>query len=257
MPTHHDLVEKAAAALLRARRDGRTVLAVDLPDPEAAYAVQARVAQALGWFGPGADAPRHWKSGGPSCEGLQTHAPLPPAGVWADPADARTWPWHWRGIEAEVALRLAVDVDAARAATLDVATAAALVDAMAVAIEVVDSRWTEAIAAPPMAKLADLQSHGALVLGDWVAFDAARDWSSQRLEVVIGTAAPLIFSGTHAMGDPAWVLPAWLRHATRGGAVLRAGSLVTTGTWCGLPLAAPGDAVQVRFDGIGQARVQL
>lgn len=257
MDTRLDLVEAASAALLSARREGCTVPAVDLPDTEAAYAVQARVAQALGWFDAVDGAPRHWKSGGASRASLQTHAPLPPAGVWPGPADARAWPFHWRGIEAEVALRLAVDVDAARAATLDLDGARRLVDAMTVAIEIVDARWTEAQAAPPMAKLADLQSHGALVLGGWVPFDAARDWTAQRLELTIGAATPQVFTGTHAMADPAWVLPAWLRHATQGGAVLRAGSVVTTGTWCGLPLAEAGDVVRVRFDGIGEARVTL
>jgi 2-keto-4-pentenoate hydratase len=33
--------------------------------------------------------------------------------------------------------------------------------------------------------------------------------------------------------------------------------VVTTGTWTGMPWAAPGDLVQVVFDGIGQASVQL
>lgn len=254
------LIDDAVAALLRARREGLAVPAVDLPDAEAAYAVQARVASALGWFGGAGVAPRCWKSGGASRTALQTHAPLPPAGVWrgaAAAADARAWPFHVRGIEAEIALRLAVDVDAERAAGLDVDGARPLVDAVAVAIEVVDSRWAEAQAAPPMAKLADLQSHGALVLGDWVAFDARRDWTAQRLQLAIGRAAPMAFVGTHAMADPAWVLPEWLRHATRSGDVLRAGSIVTTGTWCGLPLAAAGDLVHARFDGIGEARVQF
>jgi 2-keto-4-pentenoate hydratase len=59
------------------------------------------------------------------------------------------------------------------------------------------------------------------------------------------------------MGEPAWVLAAWLRHATRDGAVLAAGSVVTTGTWCGILQAQAGDAVQADFDGIGQARLQL
>jgi 2-keto-4-pentenoate hydratase len=244
-----------AAALVEARLTGSTVKAVAPADTETAYAAQQRVARALRWFEAGP--PRHWKSGGASRAALQTHAPLPPAGVWASPAEAGAWPFHWRGIEAEVALRLAVDIDAARAAALDLTGARALVDAMAVAIEIVDSRWTEAQDAPPLARLADLQSHGALVLGAWTPFDAARDWSRQRCTVAIGLALPQSFVGTHAMGDPAFVLPTWLRHATRDGVTLPAGTVVTTGTWCGLPLAAPGDLVQVVFDGIGQARVQL
>ena len=59
------------------------------------------------------------------------------------------------------------------------------------------------------------------------------------------------------MGDPTFVLPAWLRHATHDGGVLQAGTVVTTGTWCGLPMAAAGDRVVADFPGIGTAAVQL
>jgi 2-keto-4-pentenoate hydratase len=213
------------------------------------------VARTLGWFAE--TPPRHWKSGGPSREAVATHAPLPPAGVWASPARAGNWSFNLRGIEAEVALRLREPVDAQRAAALDVDSARALVDAMCVSIEIVDSRWAEGLQAPALAKLADLQSHGALVLGAWVAFDAARDWSAQSCQVRIGAQPVHQFTGTHLMADPAFVLPAWLRHATRDSAVVGAGTVVTTGTWCGLPMAQAGDWVEVVFDGIGSAAVQL
>lgn len=247
-------IATAIAALVHARRSGEAAAAVTLPDANAAYAVQDGVAASLAWFG-GA-APRYWKSGAPSASALQTHAPLPPEGVWPSPADARAWPFHLRGIEAEIALRLRGEVDADAAARLDADTAAALVDAMCVAIEVVDSRWVEALQAPPLAKLADLQSHGALVLGDWVAWRPC-DWSSQVCRVRIGGATATEHRGTHSLGDPLRVLPAWLKHATRGGRRLPAGSVVTTGTWCGLPLAAAGEHVQVEFPGIGRADVHL
>jgi 2-keto-4-pentenoate hydratase len=249
-----DTIATAVSALVRARRSGDAAHAVALPDADAAYAVQGGVAASLGWYENAA--PRAWKSGAPSASALQTHAPLPPEGVWASPANARHWPFHHRGIEAEIALRLARDVDAGLAATLDARSAAALVDAMCVAIEIVDSRWAEALDAPALAKLADLQSHGALVLGDWVPF-AARDWSAQVCRVTIGSAAATEHRGTHSLGDPAAVLPLWLRHATRGGRRLAAGTVVTTGTWCGLPMAAAGDRVHVDFPGIGQAVVHL
>ena len=242
-------------ALLAARRGGPAPTAPQLADAAEAYAWQDAVARAAGWFSAGA--PRYWKSGGASRQGLQTHAALPPAGVWVHPADAARWPFRLRGIEAEIALRLGRPVDAALAATLDVVAASQLIDAMCVSIEVVDSRWAEGRDAPALAKLADLQSHGALVLGDWLPFEA-RDWTAQRCTVQIGDAAPLTFTGSHSMADPAWVLPAWLRHATRqGDAVLEAGTLVSTGTWCGLLVAQPGQAVTVVFDGIGEARLQL
>ncbi len=220
---------------------------------EQAYAVQDAVAAEMGWLGAGVA--QHWKSGGLSRSAEMTHAPLPPAGIWASPADASAWPFRHRVIEAEVALRLREPVDAARAATLDRASAQGLIDAMAVSIEVVDSRWRQAFDAAPLLRLADLQSHGALVLGPWVPF-APRDWSAQACRVQIGdqVVTPV---GTHTCGDPAWVLPAWLRHATRHGATLPAGTVVTTGTWCGGLPAQAGDTVTVAFDGIGQASVQL
>ncbi len=56
---------------------------------------------------------------------------------------------------------------------------------MAVSIEVVDSRWRQYTDAPALLKLADLQAHGALVLGEWIPYQA-RDWASQRCHVRIG-----------------------------------------------------------------------
>jgi len=243
-----------ARALLAARLGGPAAPAPHLADEAEAYAWQDAVAQTAGWFSAGPA--RHWKSGGASRQSLQTHAALPPAGVWRHPADASHWPFRLRGIEAEIALRLGQPVDAALAARLNVDAARRLVDTMCVAIEVVDSRWAEGRDAPALAKLADLQSHGALVLGPELPFEA-RDWSAQRCSVQIGDAAPLHFTGTHSMADPAWVLPAWLRHATRRGAVLETGTLVTTGTWCGLLMAQAGQAVKIAFDGIGEVRLQL
>ncbi|HUG22693.1 fumarylacetoacetate hydrolase family protein [Piscinibacter sp.] len=248
-------VEEVAQALLTARRErvpcNAERFATTLVDAAEAYAVQDAVARGLGETFPG-----HWKSGGPGREQPLTHAALPAAGVWASPAVAADWPFHLRLIEAEVALRLGADVTPAQAEALTQANAPSLIDAMTVSIELVDSRWRQGPQAPPLLKLADLQSHGALVLGDWRPF-APRDWAQQALTVRIGDRPAERFRGTHALGDPAWLLPQWLRHATRGGATVPRGTVVTTGTWCGLLEAQAGDAVDVEFDGIGRASVQL
>ncbi|MFT3954189.1 MAG: fumarylacetoacetate hydrolase family protein [Piscinibacter sp.] len=248
-------IEAVTAALLRARRSNSLVDAAPLADALAdageAYAVQQQVAQALGWFA--ADgAPRFWKSGGPGREQPLTHAPLPPAGVWSSPAELSRWPMNLRLVESEIALRLGRDVDPALAATLDFDDAYGLVDAMAVSIELVDSRWQQGLAAPALLRLADLASHAALVLGEWQPC-APCDWAAQRCRLAIG-AQPLVErTGTHSCGDPAWVLADWLRHATSRHGTLRAGTVVTTGTWAGAPAAAAGDTVVLKFPGIGQA----
>ncbi len=252
-----EAIQTVADAIITARRsqtpcDARP-LAGALQTAQEAYAVQATVARALG--GGPAVSP-HWKSGGPSREATLTHAPLPQAGVRASPADMRDLHFNLRLIEAEIALRLGQAVTPAQAVALTPETAPALLDGMTVSIEVVDSRWQDLPRVPALLKLADLQVHGALALGAWVTF-VARDWSAQTCEVTIGAQAPQHFAGSHSLGDPAWLLPAWLRHATRDGQTVPAGTVVTTGTWCGMLRAQAGDLVTARFAGVGEAQVQL
>jgi 2-keto-4-pentenoate hydratase len=252
-------MDQVTQALLQARNAGpladAQALASALQGPDDAYAVQARVLAALPGAQPGPA--QHWKSGGPNRAAVLTHAPLPPAGVRASPADLRDLPFAQRLIEAEVALRLGRDVTPQQAADLTPETAAALVDAMTVSIEVVASRWLQGPKeAPALCKLADLQSHGALVLGEWVPY-VARDWAAQACTVQIGSQPATHWQGTHTLQDPAWLLPTWLRHATREGATVPAGTVVTTGSWCGMPPAAAGDTVHVAFEGISQAQLQL
>lgn len=255
MPTP---VQTVAAALLQARRQQAPIDAVPLERmlaaPEEAYAVQEQLGREAGWFGEGV--PRYWKSGGASRPAVLTHAPLPPQNVWPSPADGRGTHFNLRLIEAEVALRLGRDVSPAEAEALTHEAAPALVEGMTVSIEVVDSRWRKMREAGALLKLADMQSHGALVLGEWKPF-SARDWNRQSCMVQVGNAAPQSFHGTHSLGDPAWLLPIWLRHVTRHGATVPRGTVVTTGTWCGMLEAHPGDKVRAVFEGIGEAEVQL
>ena len=248
-------IDVATQSLVQARRTRRLASTVDAPlaDAAMAYSVQDAVAHHFKWF---VDGPaRHWKSGGPSRDAVLTHAALPPEGVWTSPADARSWPFRLRGVEAEIALRIACDVDPARANAIDTGEAAELVDAMCASIEIVESRWAQGLDAPALAKLADLQSHGALVLGAWVPF-SKRDWAAQQCHVHIGSQPRVERRGSHALADPLFVLPAWLRHATRFGASVARGTVVTTGTWVGILYAAAGDLVSVEFPGIGSASVQ-
>ena len=131
---------------------------------------------------------------------------------------------------------------------------------MAVTIEVVDSRWQQTEQLQPLLKLADMQTHGALVVGNWMPYsaqEAERDWTRQRCTVKIGQTPAQEFVGTHSMQDPRWLLPFWLRHVTAQGASVPAGTVVTTGTWCGIPAAQSGDLVVASFDGVGMTSIQF
>ena len=248
-----------AEALIAARRSNTTLDATPwtdtLQDPAQAYEVQDAIGSALGWFNAGT-VPDCWKSGGGSRSVTLTHAPLPPHGVRTSPADFGDLTLHTPGIEAEIALRLGKDVTPAMAAKLDHNDAALLIDAMAVSVEIVDSRWQDLAATPALLRLADSQVHGALVLGEWKSY-AAIDWASQRCETKVGDSETVAREGTHPLSDPAWLLPIWLRHVTRHGQTALAGTVVTTGSWVGVLPCRRGDQVTAEFAGIGAVRLRV
>lgn len=252
-----DSIDTIVQSLLRVHRGGP--LADDqalqgLISSEAqAYAVQDRLLAALGDT---AACPRHWKSGAPTRVDASKHAPLPSRGVRSTGASVNDLQLRHGLFEAEVALRIGREVTPNEALQIGVEDASALLDGMCVSIELLDSRWTSARTAAPLLKQADLLMHGALVLGDFVPF-AARAWDQQACLVRIGEADAHPFRGTLGIVDPAWVLPAWMRHATRHGASIPKGTVVSTGTWCGVLQARAGEPVTVEFPGIGTATVQL
>jgi 2-keto-4-pentenoate hydratase len=247
-----------AQAMAQAWQQSTQISAADwadsLSDGDAAYAVQGSIATQLGWLEPGR--PQFWKSGGASRQALLTHALLAPAGVRHGPADFSDLCLHAAGIEAEIALRIGSEVTPEQAAGLSIEGARDLVDGMAVTIELVSSRWLEAGAAPALLRQADFLSHGALALGDWQPFKP-RDWWAQACELRVNDGAVLRGVGGHSLGDPAWGLAAWLKHVTRDGYSLPAGSMVTTGAWLSQAGLQPGDRASVGFAGLGSVTVQL
>lgn len=254
----NDAVRTVADAIVAGRLNGQPLdpepYAAMLSGAAEAYEVQSLVDDAIRGRRP--ERAPYWKSGGPSRSAALTHARLPDIGVWSSPADASGWRTSLLRVEAEIVLRLGCTVTREDAAAMRHEDAAKWVDAMAVAIELVDSRWKEPDKLPPLLKLADLQSHGALVVGEWVPFNV-RDWKSQCCRVRIGEREAKEYVGTHSLLDPAWLLPTWARHVTRDGEAALAGTAVTTGTWCGMLPVTRGDRVTVTFDGIGHATVIL
>jgi 2-keto-4-pentenoate hydratase len=124
------------------------------------------------------------------------------------------------------------------------------------AIEIVDSRFRDYRGTPLIERIADCVSNGAFVEGDaqplWRKFDLSK--LDARLEIDGQVVVQRI--GGHPAGDP--LLPAVdlvndLRHTTG----VRAGLVMTTGTYTGLNFAKPGQRVAAVFDGFGSAEVHL
>ncbi|QHJ00034.1 2-keto-4-pentenoate hydratase [Xylophilus rhododendri] len=253
---------KIAAALVEARRSGipaddgiwsQTALSQVTQDD--IYQIHDRVAAELGWTQDPA-APSHWKGGGPGPGSVAAFSLLPPPWVRPAPGPFRAQDFKRLAIEIEVAFRLARDVEAVDLASRSAHDPAAFLDAMAVSIELVDFRWANTDQAPAALRNADLQSNGALVVGDWVPMRSV-DWSQQVATLEIDGAPAGRWQGSHAAGDPLWFAPQWLEHAVQRHGRLAEGSVLTTGSWCGM-VWLPGRAeVKAVFEGIGEARLTL
>lgn len=253
-----DQVFRVARAFQQARQSGIAV-AEDawvgaVPDADTAYAVQDKTASLMGWAGPGS--PSYWKGGAPNTQSAPVISRFPAAGVHTSPA-SRAWAGHFIvGVEAEIAFRLGRDLSLQDAMRVEATDIPSLLDAMTVSIELVDSRWKSGMAAPALLLLADLQAHGALVLGPWVPLVSV-DWQRQRCSVRVDGIEQGPYVNSHRCGDPLWVVPSCLRHAASRDGVVPAGTVITTGSWSGIVWLQGPAEVQVAFEGIGEARLVL
>ena len=245
-----------ADLLIEARSNGRQLSLVDIgtvpADADDAYRTQDRVAHALGWF---RDArPTAWKVGAASATATPIAVPLPPAGVVRSPARFPAGTFHTIGIEAEIAFRFREEVETdAVDMTFDWGR---VVGELVVTIEVVDSRIRDGGNAPALVKLADAQLHGALVVGDAIPWRPL-DWSTLRAVVRRNGSVVAETLGAHPLGDPTLLLPWFVRHVAQRTGGVRAGDLVTAGTWTGILPARPGDAIEAEFEGVGRVEVRF
>jgi 2-keto-4-pentenoate hydratase len=75
-----------------------------------------------------------------------------------------------------------------------------------------------------------------------------------RVELVVNDKVVLERQGGHPTDDPLGVAVALVNMMREAGGV-RAGQMVTTGSWTGLRFLEPGDRCVVRFETIGAAEV--
>jgi 2-keto-4-pentenoate hydratase len=245
-------LEPLRDALLRAHRTRTPVDAAALPVPHGdadAYAVQRALAADLRWFGA---RPAAWKVGSASRSATPSAAPIPSAVVRASPATFGHGTFNRIVIEGEIAFRLAAPLDAAVAQDVSAA-----IGELVVTIEVVDPRYSDMDAAPPLLRLADQLLNGALVVGSGVPWRGSLDWGAQAAIVRRNGTVVKETLGGHPLGDLVFLLRWLAQHAEAEGTPLAAGDLVTAGTWTGVYEAAPGESIDVEFPGIGHASARF
>lgn len=248
MATPADII---AERLIEARTQNVQAHWQDLPPLtfDDAYRVQRSVIAAIGPVG-------GWKIGLKAETGFSAHAPLPafllvPSGTVLTGAE-----WRLRGIEAEVAVRLARDLTPEDASADDAALTAA-VDAMLPVIEVVETRLAAWEAAPPPLKLADLQSFGVLVLGDPIRPIPNFDPRKVQAHVSFDGRVVADTIGGNPAGDLAKLLRLLAQQTANGPRRPKAGDIVTTGSCTGMPFAPAGCHVQASLFGVGNVEVRF
>ncbi len=248
-------VERIAGRLVEAVRNHRQfeAQAEDGPRDEAeAYQVQELVFAALH---PGLR-PIAWKVGALAADVEPIAAPIAQAGVYRSPARVAGDLFHVIGVEAEIAFRIGRDLPARETPYAEPDIAAAVSEAI-VTLELCDARISNWKAATDFWKLADFQMNGGLVLGTGTRAWREVDFSAQRAELWVDGTRKAVAVGAHPFGSPFRLMPWTVAHCMKRMGGLRAGDVVTTGSWTGLEIVQPGASVVARFPGIGDAQVSL
>jgi 2-keto-4-pentenoate hydratase len=155
-------------------------------------------------------------------------------------------------VEAEIAVRLRVDVEAG--ATRD--QVADAIDAIAPAIEVVDFDGTSR--EDVEAVLAANIFHRHVVVGTWDEGRAGVDLAGITVDVQVGDTQPARDADPTALpGDPLEVVRWMADQLGLVGERLRGGEIVITGTVIPPTPVSPGDAVRVHYAGLGDVGIDI
>jgi 2-keto-4-pentenoate hydratase len=248
---HPNAAQDAAALLLQARASG--TLLPGLPEAlaprtaAAAYAVQQCLMERLGEIG-------GWKVGAPGPAAAPNCAPMPAGGIHHTPAVLPAAQFAAPFIESEIAFLLSADLPA-RDAPYTAAEVEAAIASCHPAIEVVQSRFADPDAAGALANLADLIRHGAFIYGD-----AVEGWQSLDFPSLAVTQTIEGGPTREGLGNPAGDMLRLMVWLANEGAVwaggLRAGQIVTCGSWTGMTLAGRGEVVTA-FAGVAPVTLRL
>lgn len=243
-------VDALAANLIEARRSGKRIAALSAEEAPSsakeAYAVQEAILACLGIAIAG------WKAGAASPDAEPQGGPILADRLKPSPARFTLLPNALRTVEAELAFSFARDLPL-RAEPYSEDEVWDAIDAMHVAIEVLESSFVDRRRVPQFAPLADLLNNGAFCYGPPVTDWRGRDLRTpQAILLIDGKEIRRAHAGTPG-GHPRRLL-AWLaNHAAQRGHPLKRHHIVTTGSHTGMFDAPQGAHVMARFEGVGEA----
>jgi 2-keto-4-pentenoate hydratase len=184
-----------------------------------------------------------WKVGSKSPAGPINGALLPEDGLFASGSQVECVDYPSPILELEIAFRLGREFTPREEAYSDEEVLSSIAT-MGATIEVVSSRFAAWPKIEPLLALGDLLNHGALIIGEFIAYDANFPFLEPALTFTFGDEDIVPGDGANPAGDPRRLLPWLVNHHTRNGLSVTPDLVITTGSYTGMyPTRGPGLAL--------------
>lgn len=247
-------VDGLARALAGARVAGERLatLAPELrpATSEEAFAAQYATLRSLG------SAPAGWKIGSKSHDGPIQGSPLPAACVHRGRTTLNRNAFAKPGLELEIAFALGRRFEAGSGPYTDEAVLDAI-ETVHAAIEVVASRFQDWPNVDKLWQLADLQNHGALIVGEGVAYDRDYPFATPGMHFTFGGASIVEGVPANPAGDPRRLLPWLVNHCVSRGVTVEPGAVLTCGSYTGMYFPAGAGVALGTIDGLPPVELSL
>jgi 2-keto-4-pentenoate hydratase len=190
-----------------------------------------------------------WKVGAKSETGPIQGAPLPLPRIYSGHAAIHRRDYPVLGIELEIVFAFNRDF-LPRAEPVPEREVLDSVSAFGASVEIVSSRLSGWPEAPKLIQLADLQNHGALVVGQMVEYRNDFAFAAPRVDLRIDGVPLVRGAGSNPAGDPRRLLCWLVNHCRANGLVLPAGNIITTGSYTGMEFPAQAGRMTGEIEGL-------
>jgi 2-keto-4-pentenoate hydratase len=219
-------------------------------DSAAAYAIQHEILDACGARIAG------WKIGAKSESGPIQGAPLPDLDLHADGARLSREDFTPLGLELEIAFRFGRRFDASTTPYSE-AEVLASIGSIGATIEIVASRYAEWPAVDKLAQLADLQNHGALIVGEFTPYREDFPFVAPSLHFNFDGNDVVKATPANPAGDPRRLLTWLVNHATSRGIAVTPEMVVTAGSYTGMFFPQTAGTASGRIEGLAPVSLTL
>jgi 2-keto-4-pentenoate hydratase len=198
-----------------------------------------------------------YKIGAPTADATPLFCPMPAAWIAPSGVKLAASTHRFRGLEAEIALLLAHDLEPSDSPYSREEVYAAVASCHPV-IEILESGLTDpTLPELRLQQIGDLQMHGGLVYGPAIPDWKSIDFSKEHVSLSVDGGVRVERTGSNTSGDLLRLLPFLANEGDTRTGGLRRGQWVTTGSWTGYTCATANSVVDVRFSTGGHVSVRF